>query len=206
MVAATGLLLVLFVIGHLAGNLFIYLGPEAFNKYAEKLARLRPGLYLIEAGLLAVFFVHLWLTAVIVIENRLARPIGYRIARAVGNRSLATRLMPWTGTVIIAFVIWHLIDFTFSDHGGPLSVLSDGRSYGLYGVVYNAFADPVHSALYIIAMIALGFHLSHGIQSFVQTFGFARPEHTPVVQRLSNGLGVFVAAAFSSIPVYVMSQ
>lgn len=203
-VAATGLFLVLFVIGHLLGNLFIYLGPEAFNNYAKKLANLRPGLYAVEAGLLVIFFIHMWLTAVIVIQNRLARPIHYSVCKSVGDRSLATRLMPFTGTIIIAFVIWHLLDFTFSDHHGPLSVLADGQSYGLYGVVYNAFSDPIHSALYIIAMIALGFHLSHGIQSFIQTFGLGHPDHLPAVQKLSNGLGAFIAAVFSSIPVYVL--
>jgi len=203
-VATTGLCLVLFILGHLAGNLFIYFGPEAFNNYAKKLANLRPALYLVEVGLLAIFFIHMWLTAVIVIENYQARPVGYAVKKSVGDRSLATRLMPVTGTIIIAFVIWHLIDFTFSDHHGPLSVLADGRSYGLYGVVYNAFSDPIHSTLYIIAMIALGLHLSHGIQSFIQTFGFNHPKYTPMVQKLSNGVGILVATVFSSIPIYVL--
>ena len=160
-VAATGLCLILFIIGHLAGNLFFYSGPEAFNKYAEKLAHLRPGLLLVEAGLVVIFFVHMWLTVVLAIENHLARPVGYAVHKSAGKRSLATRLMPVTGTIIIAFVIWHLLDFTFSDHHGLLSVLDDGHSHGLYGVVYNAFSNPIHSTLYIIAMAALGFHLSH---------------------------------------------
>jgi len=203
-VAATGLLLILFIIGHLAGNLFIYAGPEAFNNYAKKLAHLRPGLLIVEGGLLGLFFIHMWLTAVLVIENRLARPVGYAVTKSVGRRSLATRLMPYTGTIIIAFVIWHLIDFTFSDHHGHLSVLSDGKGYGLYGVVYNAFSNPLHSALYIIAMLALGLHLSHGIQSFAQTFGLSHPKYTPLVHKVSNGLGFAIAVLFSFIPIYVL--
>ena len=203
-VATTGLVLVLFVIGHLAGNLIMFLGPDAFNTYAGKLAGLRPWLYIVECGLLGVFIIHLWITALLVIENYSARPVGYAVRKSVGKRSLATRLMPYTGTVIFAFVIWHLIDFTFADKEGPLSVLADGRSYGLYGVVYNAFSDPIHSALYIIAMMAVGFHLSHGIQSFIQTFGFNHPDYTPMIQKASNSLAVLITLAFSSIPVYVL--
>ncbi len=204
MVATTGLLLVLFVIGHLAGNLVMYLGPGSFNKYAAKLMDLRPWLYIIEGGLLAVFIVHMWLTILLAVENRLARPVGYEISRAVGKRALDTKLLPWTGTIVVLFVIWHLVDFTFQDKEGPLSVHSDGQSYGLYGIVYNAFCDPLHSVLYIIAMAALGLHLSHGIQSFIQTFGLNHPKYTPAIRKASNIVAGLIALTFSSLPVYVL--
>ena len=203
-VATTGLLLVLFVIGHLAGNLIIFLGPGPFNKYAAKLADLRPWLYIIEFSLLAVFIVHMWITVQLAIENRMARPVRYEVSRSIGKRALDTRLMPLTGTVIVAFVIWHLIDFTFTDKEGPLSVLADGQSYGLYGIVYNAFSDPLHSGLYILAMCALGLHLSHGIQSFIQTFGLNHPKYTPTIRKVSNVAAALIALTYSAIPVYVL--
>lgn len=202
--AATGLVLIGFVIMHLAGNLLLYLGPQAFNGYAHKLAGLRPGLYLIETFLLVVFLIHLHLTALIVLENRRARPVGYKVSPAEDDDLFLSRLMPWTGTVIVAFVLWHLRDFTFTDHEGARSLLRDGQSYGLYGVVYNSFTDPLHSAAYILAMAALGIHLSHGIQSFAQTFGWNHPKYTPAVKRLSHGLGFLIAAGYSSIPIYVL--
>ena len=202
-VAATGLILILFLVGHLAGNLFIYAGPEAFNNYAKKLAHLRPGLLIVEFGLAAIFFIHMWFTALIVLENRAARPVPYAVSQSVGKRALATRLMPYTGFIIITFVVWHLIDFTFSDHHGVASILADGKSYGLYGTVYNAFANPLHSLLYIIAMMAIGFHLSHGVQSFAQTFGFSHPKYMPMIKKISNGFGIFIATAFSLIPIYI---
>ena len=204
MVATTGLFLVLFVVGHLAGNLVMYLGPGPFNKYAAKLADLRPWLYIIEVGLLVVFVVHMWLTILLAIENRLARPVGYEVSLAVGKRALDTRLLPVTGTIIVLFVIWHIVDFTFQDKEGPLSVLADGQSYGLYGIVYNVFSDPLHSTLYIIAMGALGLHLSHGIQSFIQTFGLNHPKYTPAIRKASNIVAGLIALTFSSIPVYVL--
>ena len=203
-VAATGLVLILFVIGHLAGNLFIYFGPEAYNHYAKKLAGLRPGLYLVEFFLLIIFAIHLFVTALLVLENIKARPIRYLSYTPSPERSLAAKLMPYTGTIILAFIIWHLLDFTFADQHGPRSILSDGQSYGLYGVVYNSFLNPAHSALYILAMMCVGFHLAHGVQSFFQTFGFNHPVYFPWIKRISNAFGVLIALGYSLIPIYVL--
>lgn len=203
-VATTGLLLIIFVIGHLAGNLLIFLGPDVFNAYAKKLASLRPGLYLIEIALTAVFLIHIWVTALLVLQNIKARPVLYEKYADQGNRSLATRLMPYTGTLLFAFIIWHLMDFTFIDKHGPRSVLPDGVSYGLYGVVLNSFSNSFNSAFYITAMASLGFHLAHGVGSFMQTFGFNHPKFTPLINRISVFLGVLVAVGFSSIPLFAL--
>lgn len=203
-VACTGLLLIIYVIAHLAGNLAIYLGPKLFNAYAGFLAGLRPGLYIIEALLALIFIIHIWFTYLVVLENIRARGQRYAVEKSKGERSLATRIMPYTGTFLLVFVVTHVLDFTLIDHHGARSILGDGKSYGLYGVVYNAFSDPLHSAFYIAAMGALGFHLAHGIQSFAQTYGWNHPRYTPVVRTISNSLGIFIALAFSTIPVYVM--
>ena len=204
-VALTGLTLNLFVVGHMAGNLFIYGGPAAFNGYAKKLAGLRPGLYLIELGLAWIFLIHLHTTLLLVLENIKARGTPYAVTTDVGNRSIATKLMPYTGSVIFAFVLWHLLDFTFTDHHGPRSILADGQSYGLFGVVYNSFKDPIHSLLYILAMLAVGLHLSHGIQSFFQTYGFNHPAYTPLIKKFSETVAFVIAAIYISIPIAVMN-
>lgn len=203
-VAITGLLLILFLIGHLAGNLFIFAGPAAFNGYAKKLAGLRPGLLVVEFGLLGVFLIHAFTTLVLVLENiKAAGGSRYAVANSRGQRSWATKLRVYTGLFLLAFVVWHLLDFTFSDHHGPRSLL-DGESLGLYGVVYSSFLNPIHSALYIIAMGCLGFHLAHGVQSFMQTFGFNHPKYTPIVHGVSNVFAFLLSAGFSSIPIYVL--
>lgn len=201
-VAVTGLLLISFVVVHLAENLLIYAGPAIFNKYVTFLQGLRPGLYLVEFLLLLIFIVHIWFTALVVWENINARKNRYVVYQPRGERSLATRLMPYTGTAILAFVIWHLLDFTFIDHHGPRSMIN-GESLGVYGVVYNSFADPIHGGLYILAVTAVGFHFMHGVQSFFQTFGFRHPKYTPVIRVVSTMLGVLIAVGFSTIPVYV---
>ncbi len=204
--AVTGLLLILFVIGHLFGNLLMFLGPEVFNGYAATLASLRPIVFVIEMALLLVFLVHVFVTVLVVLENIKAAGVSrYAIANSRGERSWATRLKVYTGFFIFAFVIWHLIDFTFSDHNGARAVL-DGQHMGVYGVVYNSFLNPLHSVLYILAMFCVGFHLAHGVQSFMQTFGFNHPKYTPLVKKISNYFGFFIAFGFSSIPVYVLMR
>jgi succinate dehydrogenase / fumarate reductase cytochrome b subunit len=175
-VAITGLLLIGFLIAHLAGNFLIFAGPTAFNAYADKLAHLRPGLYALEVLLAIIFVVHLSLTAQVVIENRKARREKYTKYSPKGQRSLASRLMPFTGSIILIFIIWHLLDFTFTDHHGDRSILADGQSYGL---------------------------LMHGIQSAFQTYGFNHPKYTPQIRQWSFAIGFLIAVLYSAIPVAI---
>ncbi len=202
-VAVTGLILVLFVIGHLAGNLFIYGGPQAFNHYAEKLAGLRPALTIVEFGLLFIFLTHIYFTVILVLDNIRARGVPYTVNQPVGKRSLTTKLMPYTGTYLLAFIIWHLCDFTFTNHHAA-EYFINGEDHGLYGVVYHAFANPWHSAGYIFAMGCLGFHLSHGIQSIFQTRGCNDATVTPLIQNVSNFLGCLIAFGYSTIPLLIL--
>ncbi len=201
-VATTGLFLIIFLFGHLAGNLLIYLGPDAYNAYSKKLMSLRPGLYLIEFGLLVVFLIHIWVTATLVLENIRARGQAYSVSKPVGKRSLATRIMPLTGTIIFAFVAKHLLDFTFAKHEG-MNAMIHGVDKGLYGVVYNAFKDPYNSIFYVVAVCCLGFHLAHGIQSFIQTYGYNHPVMTPRIKKWSVLLALVITLLYCSIPVYV---
>lgn len=202
-VAITGLMLIIYLVLHLAGNLLIYGGPEALNKYAETLASLRPGFYLIEVALALVFLIHIWVTTILVTENWQARKARYADYDPKGKRTWSSRLMPISGLIIITFVIVHLLDFTFVNHEGANSILGDGKGYKLYGILINTFADPFRSLLYVTAMFCIALHLSHGVQSFIQTFGFNHPRYTPIVQKFSNWFALLMAIGFSSIPVYV---
>ncbi len=204
-VAVTGLMLIVYLVLHLAGNLLIYLGPSTFNHYAKTLAGFRPWLYIIEVALLLVFLTHIYVTVLLVLENIRASngPMRYQVANSKGERSWATRLRTYSGLFIFAFIVWHIFDFTLIDHYGPRSVIG-GKSYGLYGVVYNSFLNPVHSILYIIAMLSVGFHLAHGVQSCVQSFGYNHPKYSPMIRKIGNWFGFLIAFGFSSIPVYVL--
>jgi succinate dehydrogenase / fumarate reductase, cytochrome b subunit len=121
----------------------------------------------------------------------------------VGNRSLATQLMPYTGVYVLLFVIWHILDFTFADLHGARAIVG-GENLGLYGVVVNSFADPAHSLLYIAAVCFLSLHLSHGTESCIQTFGFNNRKYMPALVNGSRYFALAIAAAYSSIPIYVL--
>ena len=205
-VATTGLLLIIFLIGHLAGNLLIYGGPEVFNGYAKKLASLRPGFYLIDGALFLVFLTHIWFTTLVILENiRSAGLIRYKVIKSRGEYPLATKLRVYTGFFLLLFVVWHVWDFSLSNHDGVRSLIA-GKSMGLYGVVYNSFLNPIHSGLYIFAMLCIGYHLAHGVQSFMQTYGISDPEYIAMIHRVSNWFGIIIALGFSSIPVYVLMR
>lgn len=202
-VAVTGLLLIGYLIIHLAGNLLLFAGPTLFNKYADTLGGLRPAITFVEIGLFLVFVIHIYVTATLVLENIRARSSDYAVKRNQGERSWATRLMPYSGTFLLAFVIWHVCDFTLTDKHGGRSFIGD-QSYGLYGIVYNSFTNPMHSTLYIIAMACLGLHLWHGVESFMQTFGWNNAQRVYTVRTVSQWFAVGMTLGFSSIPVYVM--
>ena len=167
---------------------------------------LRPGLNVLEWVLGTVFLVHIFVTYLLVLENITARGgvSRYAVHRPVGNRSWATRLMAYSGFGVFAFVLWHLLDFTFVEHEGPRSILPDGHSYGLYGIVYNAFRDPLHSVLYILAMICVGLHLYHGVESFMQTLGLNDSSYALMIKTFSKIFSVLITLGYSSIPIYVL--
>lgn len=202
-VAATGLALILFVVGHLAGNLTVFAGPQAVNHYAEKLAGFRPALNFIEAGLAFIFIVHMLFTFLLVVQNARSRESKYQVKNTKGKKSLSTRLMPISGIVIFVFVILHLLDFTFVSKGGMRSFIN-GESYGLFGILYNSFKDPVHAYWYVIAMMCVGLHLHHGISSFAQTFGLVNSTTLPKLERVSSILALVIAFAYSAIPIYIL--
>ena len=189
-VACTGLMILCFVLAHLAGNLLIFAGPLTFNAYAAKLASLRPLLLIFEIGLIILASIHIITTLTLVWENRKARPSAYSIARAVGPSLLGAKWMPITGPIILIFVLFHLWDFTFAQHG--VRNLVQDQDLGLYGVVYNYFRDPLHSAIYILALIAL------------QTFGLNNNQTSPFLKKISVIVGLVVALAYILIPISIL--
>jgi len=210
-IAVTGLGMVVFVVFHLLGNLYIYGGPEAFNGYSEKLHALGPLLWVARFGLIGIFVVHVWLTISLARENRARRPRGYEGGAPKGDRNFATYTMMYTGILVAVFLVFHLNDFTFPAKTGPDTVvpaIDDTESQGLFGLVWNSYnASPVglaRVALYLAAVCGVGLHLSHAIQSVFQTFGFHHPRYTPVVKAVSVGIGGIVAFGFATIPLYAL--
>ena len=197
LMAATGLLLIGFLVAHLAGNLLIFVGPTAFNEYSHALIS-NHLIYLAELGLLVLFVLHLVSGIAVTRANRAARPAGYAKKRWAGhtsNKSLASATMIVSGLVVLVFVPLHLAVFKF---GTWYQDAHDPHMRDLYRLVVEVFRDPVHVAWYVVAMIVIGFHLSHGFASGLESLGVAS---RPPVRRFSQILAVAIAGGFAIIPL-----
>ena len=201
--ACSGLVLVLFIFGHLTGNFLLYLGPDAFNGYAEHLRDLGPLLWAARIVILTSAVLHIWATVSLKLRNRTSRDVPYAVTRRNADRPLGTPTMIYTGVLIACFVILHISDFTLADKTGPRSIIG-GESLGLYGVVLNGFANPLRALAYIVAVWAVGLHFSHLFSSLWVTLGVLSDRATQVMNRAALAVGVLVALGFTSIPVFAL--
>jgi succinate dehydrogenase / fumarate reductase cytochrome b subunit len=202
--AATGIGLLGFVVGHLLGNLQIFLGQEALNSYAKFLKGMPLLLWTARLGLLAVFTVHVALAFYLKRLNRRARPQRYVIEDPV-ETSLASRTMLTSGLVILAFLIYHLLHFTLGvtdpqTHG---LVDSAGR-HDVYSMVVLSFRNVYVSTAYIAAMLMLGLHLSHATSSMLQTLGVVSQRTRRGMSRLGVVVAVVLALGNISIPLSIL--
>lgn len=204
-VAATGVVLILFVIGHLLGNLQIFLGPEWINAYSQHLRDLGPLLWLIRILLLATVILHIFFTILLAIENRRARPEDYRDRNYV-KASWASRHMVVSGLVVLAFIIFHLLHFTARKFNPqfPLLKLDPLNRYDVYSMMVYGFQNVYVSIFYVVGLFLLTLHLTHGSSSFFQSLGLNNQRLTP---KLAIGGRVFAWLLFIgyvSIPVAVL--
>jgi succinate dehydrogenase / fumarate reductase cytochrome b subunit len=202
--ALTGFGLVGFTLSHLLGNLLIFLGPDAFNFYAYKLTS-NPLIYVAEAGLLGMFLLHICLAVILKLQNMAARPHGYYVKNRTGRgETIASATMPYTGLILLVFIIIHLLNFKF---GSNYPTTVDGvQMRDLYRTVVEYFANPLYVVWYVFAMLALGLHTSHGFQSMFQSWGINHSKYTPIIQAASLAYGVVVAFGFSALAIFCHFQ
>jgi len=193
LMALTGLAFCGFLAAHLAGNLTLYGGADAFNSYAEHLHSLGPLITVAELGLLALFLVHVLTGLLLFVQNLKARPQRYAVDHSAGGRTVGSRTMPYTGVLILLFIIYHLMNFHFVDKSHTT----------IFAIVAAAFANPIQMFLYIAAVIVVGVHVSHGFWSLFQTFGANHPKYMPVIQALGLLFAILMGVGFGFIPVYV---
>lgn len=201
--AVTGLGLFVFLITHLAGNLFIYAGPAAFNGYAEMLEH-NPLIVPAEIGLIIIFLWHIYLAIKLTIENKAARPVGYQHRNTAGESTLASRTMIYTGIVIFIFVILHVAAFKFGMKKIPLDNRfgQPGERMALWELVIDTFQNPMVVAWYVLAMILLGFHISHGASSALQSLGIIKSNWRGPSRWIGALIGWAIAIGFALMPIY----
>jgi succinate dehydrogenase / fumarate reductase cytochrome b subunit len=201
--AISGLLMVLFVIGHLLGNLTIYLGASGLNSYAQHLHELAPVVWATRIVMGAAVLFHIFISIVITRENTEAKPDKYAVHNQLRS-TWASRNMIWTGTILGAFILYHLIHFTFR-------LTPDVAAFAgeVPGDVYRMVTTALHGAFagiaYLVAMFSLFFHLSHGIQSVFQTLGLSNAFLLPRWGMVGKTLSAVFLVGFASIPAVILA-
>lgn len=203
--ALTGLLLVGFVLAHLAGNLLLLKGDKgrAFEAYAQKLDDLGPLLIVAELSLVALFGTHIAMALRATLQNRRVRQQPYAHSPGHGGRTFASATMPLTGSFLLLFLVVHLVNFRF-DSGFKQRFTGELNGAGATEQVMASLANPLLAGVYLLAFIALGLHLSHGIQSALQTLGANHPRYTPLLRRGGLILALLLALGFSAISIYAL--
>jgi len=203
-VAITGALLLLFVVGHLVGNLQVFLGQDVFNNYAVKLRAFPAFLMVFRVGIGAVALLHIVMTLRLALLNKRARPVAYRAKEPV-EATLSSRTMVISGLLLLAFVTYHLAHFTWQVTNPQYQHLMDSQGrHDVYTMVILGFKNFLISGSYIVAMVLLGFHLTHGIASVFQTLGWATPRNKHVIERAARIVTVLLIAGYISIPIMIL--
>jgi succinate dehydrogenase / fumarate reductase cytochrome b subunit len=210
--ALTGIALMGYVLVHMIGNLKMYIGPEDLNHYGEFLRELLVPilprtitLWILRIGLIGAFVLHIWSAYSLTMINRKARPVRYQSPRDYIAVSFAARTMRWTGVIILLFLVWHLADLTwgFSFVNGEFV-----RGYPYENLVFSLERWPV-ALLYIVANVALGFHLYHGSWSIFQSLGSMsprfNPRHNPIRRGFAIAFALVVAVGNISFPIAVLT-
>ncbi len=205
--ALTGLVLILFVLAHMAGNLLIFRGREALNSYAHMLETSGGLLWTARAILLLVFVLHILFGLRLTRQNMAARPVRY-VCEDTVQASWASRHMLLTGLVILAFVIYHLLHFTLGvtdPRDFKYALPADPKGYhDVAGMVVGGFAQAPVTAAYVIAQIFLGLHLWHGAGSWFQSLGLNRPKYAPLLRGFAVVVATIVVVGNCSICLSIL--
>lgn len=205
LVGLTGLGLVGFLFVHMAGNLQVFLGPEAINKYAYALKEQPLLLWPARLGLLAMFLTHVGLALHLNAKNCAGRPVKYEFERTV-QASWASRHMLLTGSLVLAFLVYHLLHFTLGvTHAAHFAAVDAQGRHDVYAMIVRGFQDPRLAGAYMACMALLAVHLSHGLGSLWRSFGVTHAAFIDLARKASIGLAVLLALGFSAVPLGVLS-
>ena len=204
--ALTGLFLILFLIGHVSGNTLLFKndGGEAFNIYA-KFMTTNPAVKLLSYITYISVLAHVVYSIILTRSNKTARPIGYAISKSETNSAWSSRNMGVLGTIVLIFIVIHLQGFWYKMHWGNLPMVEyNGEQYkDLFSIVQFAFQEEWLVALYVLSMVFLGFHLSHGFSSAFQTLGLNHVKYSPAIKKIGLAFSIIVPALFASMPLYI---
>jgi succinate dehydrogenase / fumarate reductase, cytochrome b subunit len=197
--AVTGVMMFGFVIAHLAGNLQVFEGPAKLNAYGAFLHSIGELLWPLRIVLILAIALHIIATVQLALRKKRARPIGYSRKQAIAS-SYASRTMYWSGPIVLAFIIFHLLHLTAGYvHPGAAYIEGD-----VYHNVVSGFQVWWVSLSYVVAICLLGLHLRHGLWSMFQTVGIHQPQHTARLKKAAMVIAVLIVLGYISIPISVL--
>lgn len=196
--AATGIIGILFVLGHMSGNFLMFKGQGAMHDYAVLLRTSMPVLWAVRIGLIVAVALHALAAYQLTMLSRAARPQGYAERRPQVT-TLAAKTIRWGGVLLLVFIVFHILHMTLGTVHPQFTHLDP------YNNVRIGLSNPAVAAFYILAMAALGLHLFHGTWAVTRTLGVARPAAQPLKRRIAVVIAVIVAGGFIAIPVASMA-
>jgi succinate dehydrogenase / fumarate reductase, cytochrome b subunit len=196
----TGLIGIGFVIGHMAGNLLAFRGPEAINAYSHFLKSTGELLWIVRLVLIAAVVLHVIAAYQLTMQNRAARPIGY-VKRVPQVSTWAARTLRWGGVILLIFIPLHILHFTT----GTIEPAGAFSETDVYGNIVSSFRIWWVTLFYVVGMIALGLHLYHGAWSSVRSIGLAQPKKDPQHRTVALAVAVIVWLGFTAVPVAVFA-
>lgn len=204
LMAITGFFMLFFVTVHLMGNSSIFIGPGALNWYAEHLHSLGPLVWIFRGFMILMLAVHVFFGILLTLENSAANPSKYAVSRKL-KATFSSQTMIWTGALLLSFLIYHLLQFTFRITPDIIPDAVINRPGDVYHMVLGSFRFTTISLVYVAAMLTLFFHLNHGIQSFLQTFGWSNDKSLPKVTMAGKLISVIFLVGYGAIPVLILA-
>ncbi|MCX6148988.1 MAG: succinate dehydrogenase cytochrome b subunit [Ignavibacteriales bacterium] len=197
--AISGIFLLIFLVIHLFGNIFLYVSRDAFNQYVFILSEsaLSYIIKVIEVVLFLGLIVHAYQGIRLTLENFIARPNRYAVNPKEAQADLPSRTMWITASIVFIFLVIHLRSFWYVFKFGE-----PGKNITMYDIVIKTFQDPFYSLLYFICVLLLGFHLWHGFQSTFQSLGLNHKKYTPAIKFFGKLYTIIITGGFATFPVY----
>ena len=206
--AVTGFILFGFVLGHLAGNLQIFFGPETINRYGKFLHENVELLWPVRIILVAVVGLHVWAAIAVSLENKAARPVAYAEYKPVGS-TYASRTMLMSGIILFVFLIYHLLHYTVQMPavnltGKDFTKMVEGGHTDVFAMMVTGFRQPFVSLFYVVGVGLVCLHLSHGVSSMFQSLGWKNEAYRPILDRLAHIVAVLIFFGYISIPIAIL--
>ncbi len=209
--AGTGCAMFGFVIAHLIGNLQVFLGPEAINRYGHFLQSNLEIVWPARIGLLVLIGLHIWSAMSLTAENRAARPVPYANWNPTAA-SYASRTMMVSGLIVAAFITFHLLHYTAmvdavnmtGQSFSSKSFLDTEGRHDIFKMMVVGFNKPLVSGFYIVGIALLSLHLSHGVSAMFQSLGWKKSSYGPCLDRFAKAMAIFIFVGYTSIPIAIL--